>query len=209
MKNKFLSGVATPAALLGLLGATPSLASSHREAPGITKMPKVDGTDFYMFRSYEPGRDGFVTFIANYQPLESPYGGPNYFTMDPDAVYEIHVDNDGDANENLTFQFKFNNTLLNDKGVTLTVGDKTLPIALRAVGPVKAAGDATLGENESYTLTVISGDRRSGSKVTATNATSGASTFTGSLSAKATSTGAAARGLRGAPVSAASSRATP
>ena len=31
-----------------------SMASSHREAPFITTSPKVDGTDFYMFRSYEP-----------------------------------------------------------------------------------------------------------------------------------------------------------
>ena len=45
-------------------------------------MPKVDGTDFYMFRSYEPGRDGFVTLIANYLPLQDSYGGPNYFTLD-------------------------------------------------------------------------------------------------------------------------------
>ena len=44
-------------------------ASSHREAPGITKTPKLDGTDFYMFRSYETGRAGFVTLLANYQPL--------------------------------------------------------------------------------------------------------------------------------------------
>ncbi|HBC34722.1 MAG TPA: hypothetical protein DC045_10455, partial [Marinobacter adhaerens] len=36
-------------------------ASSHREAPFITEIPKVDGTDFYMFRSYESGRADFVT----------------------------------------------------------------------------------------------------------------------------------------------------
>src|SRR5690242_20604402 len=61
-----------------------SLASSHREAPFITTAPKVDGTDFYMFRSYEGvaadgngGRSDFVTLIANYQPLQGPYGGPN------------------------------------------------------------------------------------------------------------------------------------
>ena len=74
-------------------------ASSHREAPFITKTPKVDGTDFYMFRSYEAGRAGFVTLIANYLPLQDAYGGPNYFTLDPDALYEIHVDNNGDARE--------------------------------------------------------------------------------------------------------------
>ena len=55
-------------------------ASSHREAPGITKTPKVDGTDFYMFRSYEAGSAGFVTLLANYQPLQDSYGGPNFFT---------------------------------------------------------------------------------------------------------------------------------
>ena len=42
------------AALAGLSGA-PAQASSHREAPFITTVPKVDATDFYMFNSYEPG----------------------------------------------------------------------------------------------------------------------------------------------------------
>ena len=36
--------------LPGLAGA-----SSHREAPAILSTPQVDGTDFYLFRSYEPG----------------------------------------------------------------------------------------------------------------------------------------------------------
>ena len=44
------------AALLTASSPGPALASSHREAPGITKRPKVDATDFYMFRSYETGR---------------------------------------------------------------------------------------------------------------------------------------------------------
>src|SRR5262245_8473581 len=84
--------------------SSPVWASSHREAPFITKNPKVDSTDFYMFRSYEPGRDGFVTLIANYLPLQDPYGGPNYFTLDPEAAYDIHIDNNGDAIEDMTFR---------------------------------------------------------------------------------------------------------
>ena len=72
-------------------------ASSHREAPGITERPKVDGTDFYVFRSYEAGREAFVTLVANYIPLQDPYGGPNYFTLDPRARYEIKIDNDAAA----------------------------------------------------------------------------------------------------------------
>ena len=72
-----------------------AIASSHREAPSITKTPKVDATDFYMFNSYESGRADYVTIIANYLPLQDAYGGPNYFALDPDALYEIHIDNNG------------------------------------------------------------------------------------------------------------------
>ena len=46
-------GIGAIAALV-LVGGIVGQGSSHREAPGITKTPKVDGTDFYMFRSYEP-----------------------------------------------------------------------------------------------------------------------------------------------------------
>ena len=66
--------IRTPARWLALsLAALPLAlnASSHREAPQITETPKVDGTDFYMFRSYETGREGFVTLIANYLPLQN------------------------------------------------------------------------------------------------------------------------------------------
>ena len=70
------------AVMLAAAGVT-LYGSSHREAPGITKSPKLDGTDFYMFRSYEPGRADYVTFLANYIPLQDAYGGPNFFTLDP------------------------------------------------------------------------------------------------------------------------------
>ena len=93
--------------LLILLGATVVVgggamiarASSHREAPLITEMPAVDGTDFYMFNSYEPGRAGFVTIVADYYPLQDSFAGPNYFELDPAALYEILIDNNGDAKE--------------------------------------------------------------------------------------------------------------
>lgn len=140
-------------------------ASSHREAPFITHNPKVDGTDVYVFRSYEPGRSNFVTLIANYQPLQDAYGGPNYFTMDPNALYEIHVDNNGDAQEDLTFQFRFRNNL---KGLAVTVGDQSIPVPLRNIGPVGPArgGDTNLNETEQYELTLVRGDRRTGDRNT-------------------------------------------
>ena len=86
-----------------------ALASSHREAPAITKTPKVDNTDVYLFRSYEHNRSGYVTILANFQPFQDPGGGPNYFLMDDKAQYAIHIDNDGDAIPDMTFDFRFTN----------------------------------------------------------------------------------------------------
>ena len=97
--------------VLSILCALPILASSHREAPFVTEHPKVDGTDFYMFRSYEEGRDGFVTLIANYLPLQDAYGGPNYFTLDPSGRYRINIENNGDPGEDIVFEFRFFNRL--------------------------------------------------------------------------------------------------
>ena len=123
-----MKGYMRVGALLGMVAAVTSTAvwaSSHREAPFITSLPKVDASDFYMFRSYETGRAGYVTLIANYLPLQDAYGGPNYFTLDPKALYEIHIDNNGDSKEDLTFQFRFQTTR---KGLPVTVGNKSIPV---------------------------------------------------------------------------------
>jgi hypothetical protein len=167
------------AALASLMGlADLASASSHREAPFITTSPKVDATDFYMFRSYEPGRADYVTVLANYQPLQAPYGGPNYFAMDPNALYEIHLDNNGDAKEDLTFQFRFSNRLANGgAGITLPIGGKNVAIPLVQAGQVANVNDPSLNLGESYTINVVRGDRRTGTSAAITNATGGATSF--------------------------------
>ena len=68
MKRPLQFALALAAASVPIL----SQASSHREAPNIAGLPKVDGTDLYLFRSYEAGRQGFVTMLANYIPFRSP-----------------------------------------------------------------------------------------------------------------------------------------
>ena len=171
-----LAPLAAAAALAGL--AAPSFASSHREAPFITGSPKVDGTDFYMFRSYESGRSNYVTLIANYQPLQAAYGGPNYFNMDQNALYEIHVDNNGDAKEDLTFQFRFTNTLANaGRGIELPAGKKSVAIPLIQAGPVANVADANLNVAQTYSVIMMKGDRRHGEPWTITNADTGSATF--------------------------------
>ena len=168
-------------AMLAALASPAVHASSHREAPFITTQPKVDATDFYLFNSYEGvaangtgGRAGFVTLIADYVPLQDPYGGPNYFSLDPNALYEIHIDNNGDAREDLTFQFRFKNTL---KGITLPIQSKNVAIPLIQAGTVSAPNAPTLNLNESYTVSLVRGDRRTGAAAALTNVSGGATVF--------------------------------
>jgi len=165
------------ATALGLCCAATSFASSHREAPLITEHPKVDGADFYLFRSYEPGRADYLTLIANYVPLQDSYGGPNYFSLDPEALYEIHVDNDGDAIEDISFQFRFNNQYQN---AALNIGGQTVPVPLLALGTITGttpdAGDGLKNLVETYTVGVVRGPRRGSAPQLASNPSDGDST---------------------------------
>jgi hypothetical protein len=152
-----------------------ALASSHREAPFITTRPKVDGTDFYMFSSYEQGRTGYVTLIANYIPLQAPYGGPNFFTMDPNALYEILIDNTGDGAEDLTFQFRFNTS---HKNIAVPAGGKNVAVPLANVGPITDTDMSAQNVAETYTLTLVRGLRRVGQAQPIVDADTGSNTFT-------------------------------
>jgi hypothetical protein len=106
--------------------------SSHSEAPEISKDPVADSTDLYAFVS--PDRPGYVTLIANYIPRQQPAGGPNFFEFGDDVLYEIHVDNTGDAKADITYQFRFttqltdtgkNDTFLYNTGQITSIHDKT------------------------------------------------------------------------------------
>ena len=85
--------------------------SSHREAPEIAKDPVADSTDVYAFVS--PDQPGTVTLIANYVPLQEPAGGPNFYEFGDDVRYEIHVDNNGDGQPDVTYRFQFQTRLRN------------------------------------------------------------------------------------------------
>lgn len=149
-------------ALGGTILAGAAIGSSHREAPLITQSPKVDGTDFYMFRSYESGRSGFVTFIANYQPLQDAYGGPNYFQMDPEALYVVYIDKDGDAVPDSAYYFRFFNRT---KGLTVPVGGKDIKVPLVNIGPFGDSRSQEANRNVTESYVVISQNRGEEPKV--------------------------------------------
>jgi hypothetical protein len=115
--------------------------SSHREAPEISKDPVADSTDVYAFVS--PDETDTVTLIANYVPLQSPAGGPNFFEFGDDVLYEIHIDNDGDGNADVTYQFRF---------VTeIRVGGTFL----YNVGPITSLDSQNWNRRQTYSVTRI------------------------------------------------------
>jgi hypothetical protein len=95
--------------LASLVGS--ASASSHREAPLISQDPTADNTDLYAFVS--PDNPNTVTIIANYIPLEEPAGGPNFASFDDSVLYQIHIDNNGDARDDIVYQFRFTTTRQN------------------------------------------------------------------------------------------------
>ena len=113
--------------------------SSHREAPSISKDPVADNTDVYAFRT--PGDT--VTFIACYLPGQSPAGGPNFYEFGDDVLYEINIDNDNDAHENIVFQLRFN---------TVNTNPNTF---LYNTGPIASLDDPNWNRRQTYTLTQV------------------------------------------------------
>jgi hypothetical protein len=116
--------------------------SSHREAPEISKDPVADSTDLYAFIS--PDKSNTVTLIANYIPLESPAGGPNFYEFGDDVLYEIHIDNDGDGYADVTYQFNFETV-------------NTIPSTfLYNVGPIESLNSPSWNRRQFYSVTRVS-----------------------------------------------------
>lgn len=145
---------AVTAAVLAALLPAVSFASSHREAPAIAMQPSVDATDLYMFRSYESGRQDYVTVLANYIPFQDPQGGPNFYQFNPNALYEIKFDTNGDGREDLSFQFTFKST---SKGAAFNVGGKSVKVPLIDAGVISGVNPATLNVRETYSIGLVRG----------------------------------------------------
>ncbi|MGA8016460.1 MAG: DUF4331 domain-containing protein [Candidatus Dormiibacterota bacterium] len=119
--------------------------SSHREAPGISKDPVADNTDVYAFVS--PDQPETVTLIANWIPLEGPDGGPNFYEFGEDVLYEIKVDNDGDADPDVIYQFRFTTQILNPNTF------------LYNTGQITSLGSPNWNRRQIYSVTRVTGDR--------------------------------------------------
>lgn len=155
-------------ALAAVMAATTApRAANHREAPITALDHKADITDVYAFRSYDGGEIPRVTLIMNVDPLLEPANGPNWFPFDPDILYELKIDNDNDATEDIVFQFRFTTEqrLPNlfqvyagaGNGITAPANSPPpVPQGTLIVPPrIMSFGDAGLGQRQSYAVTMI------------------------------------------------------
>lgn len=163
------------AATLAVLNPLPSFAANHREAPLTALDNKADITDWYAFVSYnDPTK---LTMIMNVDPFLEPGNGPNYFPFDPDITYEMHIDNNFDAEEDVTFEFKFKteNRLPGVFTGFVGVGDGVkapanspnadkfppgTPIIPPMITALDGKGSEGLGLRQSYTVKMIKGNGR-------------------------------------------------
>ncbi len=121
-------------------------ASSHREAPVISEDPTADNTDVYAFVS--PDRRDSVTVVANYVPLEEPAGGPNFAKFGDDVLYALHVDSDGDAEDDVTYEFRFRTQVRNPDTF------------LYNTGPITSLTDPDWNIRQTYSVTRVQGRNR-------------------------------------------------
>lgn len=129
------------AVLLAVTSLATVDAASHREAPLISEDPVADNTDTYAFVS--PTDADNTVLVANYIPLQDPAAGPNFHNFGDDVLYEIHVDNDGDAVADTTFEFDFT--------TTLNVPTSTL----YNIGPIESLDSDNWNLKQTYTLSVV------------------------------------------------------
>ena len=142
-------------------------AASHSEAPLISLDPAADITDFFMFRSYEPGKADNVVLIMDVIPGEEPSSGPNYFNFDPNVRYAFHIDNDmnGKAND-VRIEFTFHNEF---RGVPdaldlfLAYVGNIPPTDGSVVPPITSLdgpGSEGLGMRQSYSVVMLKDGKR-------------------------------------------------
>jgi hypothetical protein len=141
-----ISVVATLGLLASLTALSPTRASSHREAPLISEDPVADNTDTYIWRS--PDRPDTVTLVGNWIPLEEPAGGPNFNKFGDDVKYTLNVDNDGDAVDDIVYEFRFRTSVQNSNTF------------LYNTGPITSLDDPDFNIRQSYSVAKVEDGRR-------------------------------------------------
>lgn len=144
---------ATLVAIVRGLGPEATEAASHREAPAISQDPTADITDFYMFRSYEAGKQDKVVLLMDVIPNEEPSSGPNYWNFSPNVRYSFNIDNDRDGKaDDVRFVFQFRNQF---RGISKDAKLFLPYVALPPITKLNGKGSEGLGFRQRYTIQMV------------------------------------------------------
>lgn len=135
---------------LALLPPSGLFASSHREAPITALDRSADVTDWYAFVSYD--NPNMVTFILNVDPLLEPSNGPNYFPFDPSVIYVMHVDNNQDGLDDVTFKIHFTTQIRQPDLFTGFAGGIA---GIPPITSLSGSGSQGLSLRQGYTVTMV------------------------------------------------------
>lgn len=152
-----------------LMAAPPAgFGASHREAPITALDHKADITDFFAFVSYDDPTK--VTFLLNVDPFLEPGNGPNYFPFDDNILYAIRIDNNNDAQEEVSFQFRFQTEIRAPRvftgfvgagdGINAPANSPTgvapgTPIVPPAITALDGNGSEGLSLRQTYTVSMV------------------------------------------------------
>ena len=159
MKTNLTTLTAAFALVTALPGAVH--ASSHMDAPLITRDPSANTTDVYAFVDQDDGSapdpasrgtpppaapKSLVVALAVY-PHEEPGVGPNIYNFDDDVLYEIHIATGNDVKAGratISYQFRFTTTFRTKN----TILDSYLNV-------IQNVGDAAQNLIQTYTVTKV------------------------------------------------------
>ncbi len=144
-------------AMVALLAAgptlsVPALASSHMDAPLITRDPSANTTDVYAF--VRPDQNGVKTLnvALGVYPHQNPGIGPNKYNFDDNVRYEIHVALGSDiqiGRPTVTYRFEFKTRFKTSKTILQSY-----------TGVVRDIDDAAQNLTQTYTVQKL--DTRTG-----------------------------------------------
>lgn len=148
MKSKIelnFAGVLGALALVCAFGPAPAHASSHMDAPLITRDPAANTTDVYAFVAQRNGVKYLDVALAVY-PHEEPGVGPNKYAFDPNVLYQLFLADPATGADRVAYQFQFADTF----GTQAT-------ILQSYTGVVSAIGDSAQNFTQTYTVTKVVG----------------------------------------------------
>ena len=130
------------------IAVTSAFASSHMDAPLITRDPAANTTDVYAFVTQHDGQKYLEVALGVY-PHEEPGIGPNKYNFDDNVLYQIFISKGTDlasGADSIAYQFQFSTSYKSQDTILASY-----------IGVIGANGDGGQNLTQTYTVTKVVG----------------------------------------------------